>query len=69
MSKKRGAAIAISALACIMVTVTSCATSGPESNDYCLLTDFIWLSPEDSASTADQVIIHNERREAVCGSG
>ena len=61
-------ATAACAMLCAAAMATSCARNGAGGSDYCFLTDFIWLSAQDSAATAEQVIVHNERREAVCGA-
>ena len=67
MRRRPRRAINACAMLCAAAITTGCATSGQVGGDYCLLTDFIWLSPDDSDETAEQVILHNERREAVCG--
>lgn len=60
-------AIAGCAMLCAGAMVTGCAPNGPVGGDFCMLTDFIWLSADDSELTVEQVVLHNERREALCG--
>lgn len=47
----------------------SCTQSGPETdNQYCLLTDYILIDPEEELTpeTASQILAHNDTKESIC---
>lgn len=68
MWNRLGKATVLCAMLCTGATAAGCAANGAAGSDYCLLTEFIWLSPRDSGETAQQVVLHNQRREALCGA-
>ena len=48
--------------------LSSCGQSGQGTSDYCLLTDYIYISDSDELTnrTAIDILKHNELRESTC---
>ena len=56
-------------LATVMTVLLSCGQSGRETDkQYCLLTDYIYISQDDDFTlrTAEDILVHNETRQSIC---
>lgn len=53
----------------MLLLLTSCATSGPENNDFCDLGRPIYLNSADKISpeTGRQILSHDNLGQALCG--
>lgn len=56
-------------LALILAALTSCATTGPATDGFCVVGRPILISHQDvlTEGTADQITAHNETGRRLCG--
>ena len=50
-----------------ILLLSGCGTTGPD-NEYCLLTDYIYIDKSDEFTprTAGDILVHNETRKSIC---